>query len=433
VRLPAGAPIDIRLMAHRVRSRRALAEGREARARRHAAEGLADLAQWQAAFASLDLQSSVRMHGQPLLMDGLSSAMRSGRSDVLFEWSERARHFNQRIMPLRPPPDAAVAASLSELRVLRGESSADWLSTPRAAELHDQLRRRQWSSTGAAAVEPIVGMDELRAALGEDTALLAYVWSAGRLVCLVVTATTTRTIELPGWSGVRGMLTGLRSDLDMSASVRTGPMAAVVRDSLDARLSDLSDALVKAPVAAAGARRILITAPGVLNGLAWGMLPALRGTPFTIAVSATRWVGLRRDLREARAATAGFVIGPGVARGSEEVALAAASWDGARILRPDAADADAVTGLASHVDVLHIAAHGRHAAENPLFSGLELADGALFGRHRPHAARSRHRRPVGLRSGPLIGAVGRGGAGHDADLAARRHAKRRRLARGRRR
>jgi CHAT domain-containing protein len=39
----------------------------------------------------------------------------------------------------------------------------------------------------------------------------------------------------------------------------------------------------------------------------------------------------------------------------------------------------AVTALAGDVDVLHIAAHGRHAVDNPLFSGFELADGILFG------------------------------------------------------
>ena len=29
--------------------------------------------------------------------------------------------------------------------------------------------------------------------------------------------------------------------------------------------------------------------------------------------------------------------------------------------------------------MLHIAAHGRHAVDNPLFSGFELTDGILFG------------------------------------------------------
>jgi CHAT domain-containing protein len=38
-----------------------------------------------------------------------------------------------------------------------------------------------------------------------------------------------------------------------------------------------------------------------------------------------------------------------------------------------------VTALAAEVDVLHVAAHGRHALDNPMFSGLELADGTLFG------------------------------------------------------
>ncbi|MET0781366.1 MAG: CHAT domain-containing protein, partial [Microbacterium sp.] len=379
VRLPASATIDVRLLAHRVRARRALASGREAQARRHAAAGIEELAQWQSAFASLDLQSSVRMHGQPLLMDGLSSAMRSEKPDVLFEWSERARHFNQRIVPLRPPPDPEVAAELAELRMLRGEARGDWLATPRAAELHDDLRRRQWSGTSAAGIEALVTMDELRGALERDTALLSFVWSEGRLVCLVVTAGTARVIEIPAWRAAHAALAGLRSDLDMSASVRSGPLADVVRQSLDDRLRTLSDALLAEPVSVAGVERFLITAPGVLNGVPWGMLPALRGRPFTIASSATRWAGLREASRARVPASAGFAVGPRVDRGREEVSLAAAAWGDAAVLDGDRATAVAVTELASRVDVLHIAAHGRHAADNPLFSGLELADGALFG------------------------------------------------------
>ena len=275
--------------------------GREAEARRHAAAGIEELARWQSAFASLDLQSAVRMHGQPLLMDGLSSAMRSAKPDVLFEWSERARQFNQRIVPLRPPPDPEVAADLAELRVLRRR--------PRGIGWRHRARpsctiisaRRQWSETSAAGVESPVTMDELQGALDADTALLSFVWSEGR-------------DGLPG--GHRGQSagdrasprgerpgpcsTGLRSDLDMSASVRAGPLADVVRQSLHDRLRILSDTLLAPAVSAAGTRRFLITAPGVLNGIPWGMLPALNGRPFTIAVSATRWA----SLREARASAA---------------------------------------------------------------------------------------------------------------------------------
>ena len=35
--------------------------------------------------------------------------------------------------------------------------------------------------------------------------------------------------------------------------------------------------------------------------------------------------------------------------------------------------------MAASVDVFHVAAHGRHSADNPLFSGVELADGPWFG------------------------------------------------------
>jgi CHAT domain-containing protein len=49
------------------------------------------------------------------------------------------------------------------------------------------------------------------------------------------------------------------------------------------------------------------------------------------------------------------------------------------VLRDAQATASAVTDLAARVDVLHLAAHGRHAVDNPMFSGLELVDGTLFG------------------------------------------------------
>jgi len=68
-----------------------------------------------------------------------------------------------------------------------------------------------------------------------------------------------------------------------------------------------------------------------------------------------------------------------VPRGEEAVVLAAGSWREPHVLTGDAADVRAVTALAGAVDVLHVAAHGRHALDNPMFSGFELADGTLFG------------------------------------------------------
>jgi CHAT domain-containing protein len=59
------------------------------------------------------------------------------------------------------------------------------------------------------------------------------------------------------------------------------------------------------------------------------------------------------------------------------VEVAARAWQDSTVLeRPTV---DEVTALAVGVDVLHIAAHGRHSSDTPMFSGLELADGPLFG------------------------------------------------------
>lgn len=379
VRVPESSPMEVQLLAAELRSARATAMNRGAAARRHAARGLDVLAEWQRSFGSLDLQTSVAMHGANLVFAGLDSAVRSGRPGVVFEWSERARRLSQQVVPLRPPPDPAFAEELAELRMLRAENpGGDWLSVPRAAALRERARERQWSSTGATDGEDRIDLADLKAELTDDTALIAYVYSGTALVALVCTTERTDLVPLVSGHEVRRLLAGLRADLDMSASIRTPPMADVVRRGLDDRLRAISAALLDAPARIAGTRRLVLTTPGLLNAIPWSMLPAMRGRIFTLAVSATRWAHMRHG-DTPRFDRAAFAVGPRVARGDEEVETAATAWPDATVLRGAGASVARVTAMASQVDVLHIAAHGRHAVDNPLFSGLELADGTLFG------------------------------------------------------
>jgi tetratricopeptide (TPR) repeat protein len=376
IRTPRDAPLQVRLLAHEVRSARAATRGSESEARRHAAEGLDALWEWQRSFGSLDLATSLLMHGEGLITAGLRSATRSRRADVVFEWSERARSFSQQVVPVRPPPDEELAADLAELRMLRSEAGSDWLSEPRAIELSGRIRRRQWSSTGAAGARERISLEELRATLTADTALVSYVFDGEQLMAVAVVAEGARLVELGAWTDLQKAYAGLRADLDVAAAVRSGPLAAIVAASLDERLAALSAALVDPLVTAIGDRRTAITVPGILGGIPWGMLPAMRRRTFTLATSATQWAA---DRGASRAPGIGFVAGPRVSRGMEEVARAASAWDAATVLNPATATVEATSQLASRVGLLHIAAHGRHAADNPLFSGLELADGALFG------------------------------------------------------
>lgn len=372
-------PMATQLLAHQVRAHRAELDGDGAAVRRHCARGLEDLMQRHRSFGSLDLQTSAAMHAGPLMMTALPAAVATRRAGVVFDWSERARHLSQSVTPLRPPPDRALAADLAALRRLKADDpEGDWLADPEAVMLRNRVRDRQWGGTGVAGIEDRASLEEVQAALDRDTALIAYVWSGDRVAGVVVTRDDARFVDVAAWQEVRRLIAGLRAELDVAAAVRAGPMADRVRGSLFERLTALSQVLLDAPLTVAGERRLVITVPGVLNGIPWAMLPGTTGRAFTLAPSATRWVHARGGHRAVRPRVA-FVSGPRVARGDEEVGVGAAKWAGATIVREAEASVHGVTSLASATDVLHIAAHGRHAVDNPMFSGLELADGTLFG------------------------------------------------------
>ena len=146
-----------------------------------------------------------------------------------------------------------------------------------------------------------------------------------------------------------------------------------------ASLGRLSDAF--APVLAVhGSGPILIAAVGELATVPWLLLPSLKDRPVTVSSSVTRAVaGLDRP--SVRSAEHGVLVvaGPDVTNGDKEASAIAALHRDAVLLTGPAATGRAVLDAIPSNGLVHIAAHGHHEAGNPLFSGVKLADGLLFG------------------------------------------------------
>lgn len=367
-----------RLLERQVRADLAAAGGRRRTALRHLRAGLELLHDWQASFGSLDLMSSVVGHGRGLTTTGIQWALADGTPELVFEWSERARALTTRVVPVRPPSDPEAAADLVEIRSLTTtEPAPGTAQSRRLATLRERVRRRAWLGEGSGEVRTVAELDEVVDALGTDTALVSYLWDgSARLHALVATDQDRLVVDLGPSDPLVRLLAGLGADLDLSASKVGEAIARVVLAGRERRLHELSQILV-APLADVwGDRRVVITQAGILAGIPWSMLPGLVGRPVTVASAATRWLATR-GLEPV--ATVGLVAGPNVARAIEEVHKSAACWSQSSVLVEDLATTPDVLELAARVDLLHVSAHGRHTAENPLFSGVLLDDGPLYG------------------------------------------------------
>lgn len=378
----AGAPLALRLEHRLVRAELARATGRRRAARDSLRAGLEELEAWQAGFGSLDMATSVAGHGRGLAMMGLSLAVEDGRPEVVLEWSERARALASRVPSLRPPADTVVARELGELRrarLARGEATGAHLTAleRRVVELQQSIRARSWEGGAAATPTGPCSLPEVQAGLGPaDGAMVAHLVVDGWVSALVVTGTDAYVRRLVAHRDVVPLLDGLQADLDVAAAHLPAQVRAVVLGSLTSRLDRLAAALWTPLAESLGDRPVALTPSGALAAVPWTMLPDLCDRPLTVARSATSWL-LGRDAPRPRRAA--LVAGPRVARAPEEVARAARAWERAEVLVGDAAVADRVSAAAARADVLHVAAHGRHSADNPLFSGVELLDGPWFG------------------------------------------------------
>jgi CHAT domain-containing protein len=101
------------------------------------------------------------------------------------------------------------------------------------------------------------------------------------------------------------------------------------------------------------------------------------GAPTVVTPSAATWLRGRGRSRPANPRVAA-VAGPDLRCAEAEASLVARTWQGGSALSPAAATVAATRAALADADLLHVAAHGRHRQDNPLFSAVRLVDGPLY-------------------------------------------------------
>lgn len=380
-------PITLRLHTRLVWARLHLSRGDRGPARRQLRLGQRELAAYQGRFGGIDLQTASAIHGLRLAELDLDVAITDGSPSAVFAAVERGRATSRRLRPVTPPRDDVAAELLAQLRrtvedlrVKRGRStSAAEIDADRqkVADLQQALRERSWQTGGTGSSGRTAATPDVRAALrAMDSTGVTYVNLRGDLFA-VLTRPRGSTLHDLGVTAVPvELVRKVRADLDVLANTTVpATILGSVRGSLTRSLAALDEILIT-PLGIS-TERVLIMPNGSLLTTPWGMLPSLRGRPVEVAPSATAWLGAA-----SRPSTGGVGVavlaGPGLGRATEEAHAIGTIWPGSRVLTGEDADPAALRRALSSAAVVHVAAHGRHQADSPMFSSLQLTGGPLF-------------------------------------------------------
>ena len=244
-------------------------------------------------------------------------------------------------------------------------------------QLERQVGDRALYPAGPGIVTEPLALDDVRSRLSaDDGTLVSHLVVDKQLHALVVTSRAVSVHRLGPYAEVAELMSRVAADLDAAATRLPRGAARGGRRTRCAAAAPSWTSCCWARSAEATGRCCSCRRPP-LAAVPWTLLPSLAGRPVAVARTATSWALTRRPDEEVD--SVGLVAGPDVDRADEEVRRAAQAWPAAETLRAAEATAAAVTALASRVDLLHVAAHGTHSADNPLFSGLELIDGPWFG------------------------------------------------------
>ncbi|WP_323100465.1 CHAT domain-containing protein [Intrasporangium sp. YIM S08009] len=369
-----------------------VAAGEPARARRVLGRAARGLAAGQEGSASLDLRSARALHGVRLARIDLALALRGGSSAVL-EALDRWRNATDRLPSLGRPDDEALASLTEQLRstqaLLRGDVPAAEAAdlTARVRRLERDIRARDWtlSSGSPSGTAAEVRVRQGREALDRaDRDLLWFFPDGDRLMGVGVVGGRARVRDLMPLAEAVELAHRIRVDLRTAATRELGPFAQAVWGSLRAA----ADRLDAAAVRPWGLRRsglVVVTCEEV-SALPWSLLPSLAGVPFTVASSLTSFArradsvnGVGVPAAHGNSARVHVSVGPSLRRASGEASAVAQAWaDHAEVTVAEPSAARGLVEAMGADDVVHVAAHGTHQVQSPLFSSVHLHDGPVF-------------------------------------------------------
>ena len=362
-----------------------------------------DLAATQQRASSLDLRTALGVHSEGLARLDLDLGVESRSVASLLNRSERWRAVSERVPFVRPPNDPEAADLLTRLRRVREDLRDAPLSEQaglrsRATELERAVRALDWarpdSGGGRGPARPLGYIETLAAVRDAGVTLASYLPHKGHLYAVVLGPAGGRIVRLGALEAIDAAVRRVRADLDAVTLPLAEGMRTAVSRSLDEGLAVL-DAAIIAPLRAGEPRRrsgvgeartdrLVVVPSRVLAAAPFGMLPSRRSLPTTVARSASTWAESARCDPVVPAPQVLAVAGPELRLADDEVREIGRLWDAPVLTSDRATRAEIVRALAGR-DLVHLAAHGQHHYQSPLFSTLRLADGVVFAHELPDA------------------------------------------------
>ena len=334
-----------------------------------------------ASYSGMDSRTALALHGWRLAQLDLDVALESGRPGSVYAATERWRSLSSRLPRLQPIADDRLRDLAAELRHVHAQLddlddiSDDGELRTDAARLERMIaqRERELSGTGArdGVTSPLSYAAARRALADADAGAAAFFTHRGRLCAISMEDGRSRIHELANEADVRSLSRRLTADLRVLSHAPPA-LRPVVEASIAREVARL-DALL-APALAPGRTAAIIVPSRVLPSVPWRMLPSLTGRSAVITPSLSTW---GRPC-EPGTGSMSAISGPGVPRAEAEVRAVCAQWPGGRAFVADEATTGRLNAALAESEVLHVAAHGVHHDESPLFSFVQLADGPAF-------------------------------------------------------